>query len=196
MKENLYYFYTYTKSLRKSNSKISPLTDDNNKVIDRPVSDILQDQYTSVWSHPLDKYKVKNPEEFFRTGVDSEPSEILYKVRFTREKVLKTIEELNKKAAPGPDRIDDNILFNLREILTGPLAKIFQKTMDEGIYLWKLQYVIPVLKPGKNKSKAESSHLISLTSQIGKLMERMVFLKKPDRVCLNFQCTIKELLML
>ena len=47
-------------------------------------------------------------------------------------------------------------------------------------YLWKKQYVIPVLKPGKNKSKAESYRPISLTSQIGKLMERIVLDEMSD----------------
>ena len=66
------------------------------------------------------------------------------------------------------------LLYKLRYSLGKPLAKIFQESMDKGSYLWKYQHVIPVLKSGKSKSKAESFRPVSLTSQIGKLMERIV----------------------
>ena len=77
MKENLNYFYTYTKSLRKSSSKIRPFTDNNNKVIKIPEADTLQDEYSCVWSYPSEKYRVQNPKEFFRTQTEKEPIEIL-----------------------------------------------------------------------------------------------------------------------
>ena len=81
---------------------------------------------------------------------------------------------MNKKAAAGSDGIDNNILYKLRDIIADPLSRIFQCSFDNGKYLWKKQHVIPVHKPGKNKSKAESYRPISLTSQIGKLLERIV----------------------
>ena len=149
MEDNLNFFYTYTKNLRKTKSKIGPFTDEKNNVIKRPEADTLQDQYSSVWCQPSEKYKVSDPKSFFRTEVENEPSEVLYKVRFSRDKVLKAIEKLNRKAAPGPDGIDNTILYQLREVLAGPLAKIFQESMDNGKYLWKTQHVTPVLKPGK-----------------------------------------------
>ena len=46
--------------------------------------------------------------------------------------------------------------------------------MDKGVYLWKKQHVVPVLKSGKSKNKAESFRPVSLTSQVGKLMETIV----------------------
>ena len=56
MNDNLNFFYTYTKNLRKTKSKIGPFTDDKNNVIKRPEADTLQDQYSSVWCHPSEKY--------------------------------------------------------------------------------------------------------------------------------------------
>ena len=69
MKENLSYLFTYTKKLRKRSNKIGLLTDDKNRVIDRPVPDILQDHYSSVWSIPSENYKV-NDLKFFKTSVE------------------------------------------------------------------------------------------------------------------------------
>ena len=74
---------------------------------------------------PSSKYKVDNPKEFFRTSTNSEPNEVLFKVRFTKDKVIKAIEKLNKTAAAGPDGLDNNILFKLREILAQPLSRVF-----------------------------------------------------------------------
>ena len=78
--------------------------------------------------------------------------------------MLKAIEKLNRKAAPGSEGIDNNLIYDIRDILAGPLANIFRKSMDAVIYFWKTQHIIPVLKPGKNKSKAKSYRPISLTS--------------------------------
>ena len=75
MKSNLAYFFTYTKNLRKTQSKIGPLTDENNKVINSPVANVLQEQYSSVWSKPAENYKVDDPKQFFRTSVQGEPEE-------------------------------------------------------------------------------------------------------------------------
>ena len=123
--------------------------------------------------------------------MEGEPNEILFRVVFNSEKVTKAIEKVNRKAAAGPDGIDNNVLYKLREIIAEPLSRIFQQSFDKGEYLWKKQFVIPVIKPGKNKSKAESYRPISLTSQIGKLMERIVldemleFLKRNELLSEN-----------
>ena len=96
-------------------------------MINRPVADVLQDQYSSVWSIPAENYKVDDPKQFFRTSVQEEPEEILFKVKFTKDKVIKAIEKLNRKAASWPDGVDNNIIYKLREFLAEPLANIFQK---------------------------------------------------------------------
>ena len=174
MKENPKYFFTYTKNLRKTSGLVGPLTDSDNKIIDEPVAETLQRQYSSVWSIPSKDHTVEDPNLFFKTSVSEEPEEILFKVRFTKEKVMKAIENLNKEAAAGPDGVSNLLLYKLRSGISGPLAKIFQDSMDRGKYLWKKQFVIPVLKSGKSKNKAESFRPVSLTSQIGKLMKRIV----------------------
>ena len=174
MKDNPKYFYTYTKNLRKTSGLVRPLTDSDNKIIDEPVAETLQRQYSSVWSIPSKDHIVENPSLFFKTSVSDEPKKILFKVRFTKEKVMKAIEKLNKEAAAGPDGVSNLLLYKLRSCISEPLAKIFQDSMDSGKYLWKKQFVIPVLKSGKSKNKAESFRPVSLTSQIGKLMERIV----------------------
>ena len=114
---------------------------------------------------------ISDPVSFFKTSVNEEPNEVLFTVRFTEEKVIKALEKVPKEAASGPDGVNNLLLYKLRYLLGKPLAKIFQNSMDRGTYLWKYQHVIPVLKSGKSKSKAESFRPVSLTTQIGKLMD-------------------------
>ena len=106
--------------------------------------------------------------------MEEEPNEVLFKVRFTEAKVLQALEKVNKEAASGPDGMSNLILYKLRKHLAKPLSRIFQDSMDKGKYLWKSQHVVPVLKSGKSKNKAESFRPVSLTSQVGKLMEQIV----------------------
>ena len=79
---------------------------------------------------------------------------------------------MNTEAASGPYGISNLILYKLRSSLVKFLAKVFEDSMNKGLYLWKKQHMIRVLKPGKSKSKAKSFRPVSLTSQIGKLMEK------------------------
>lgn len=139
------------------------------------MAETLQNQYSSVWSNPSQDHVVKDPIVFFKTSVKEEPVEVLFNVRFTEDKVIKALEKVNKEVPAGPDGVNNQLLYKLRSVLGKPLSKMFRDLMDTGVYLWKKHQVIPVLKPGKSKSKAESYRRVSLTSQIGKLMERIVW---------------------
>ena len=63
---------------------------------------------------------------------------------------------------------------DLEKLLLVPYQEYFNNLLIMESTYGKKQYIIPVLKPGKNKSKVESYRPISLTSQIGKLIELIV----------------------
>ena len=63
-KENKNVLYKYIKKCQKSNSKIGPFID-NGSIMEGESCDILQSQYTSVFSNPLIDKQVTNPHEFF-----------------------------------------------------------------------------------------------------------------------------------
>ena len=67
MKVNPNYFYSYTKRLRNSNSRIGTLVDENKKKpIEKPVEEILQDQYKKMWNQPLSDFLIEDPNIFFK----------------------------------------------------------------------------------------------------------------------------------
>ena len=53
---------------------------------------------------------------------------------------------------------------------------IYQKCYEEGIVptIWKQSLIIPILKQGKPRTEPSNYRPISFTSQIGKVLEKMV----------------------
>jgi len=60
-------------------------------------------------------------------------------------------------------------------VIIKPLVVIFSKSLDDGVvpHAWRVANVTPIFKKGSKKDPA-NYHLVSLTSQIGKLFERIV----------------------
>ena len=68
----------------------------------------------------------------------------------TRDRVKKKLLALKPKSAPGPDKISPAVLHSMAEVLSGPLASIFAKCLEEGVVPadWKLANVTPIFKKG------------------------------------------------
>ena len=93
---------------------------------------------------------------------------IIIKEQMVRNETLK----LNVNKSCGPDEIHPQILIELVDLVSKPLALLLNKTMDEGCIPqdWKMAYVSAAFKKGA-RNKAENYRLISLTSIVCKLME-------------------------
>ena len=85
------------------------------------------------------------------------------------------IDGLREFAAPGPDGFPPKLLKILRDEVALPLSILFKKSMDAGRIPddWRDAHITAIHKKG---SKAEPGNYrgVSLTSVIGKLMERFV----------------------
>ncbi|WP_435316530.1 reverse transcriptase domain-containing protein, partial [Klebsiella pneumoniae] len=107
---------------------------------------------------------------------------------FTKADIQLAISQ-SKKSAPGPDMITNLMLSHLTEAQREILLKGINKLFSESQYLeeWGVEIKLPFLKPGKNPKDPSNYRGISLTSSIGKLMERMVsnritwFLEKNEK---------------
>ena len=93
----------------------------------------------------------------------------------TEEMIRKAILKLNVNKSCGPDEIHPQILIELVDLVSKPLAFLLNKTMGEGCIPqdWIKAYVSPIFKKGA-RNKAENYRPISLTSIVGKLMEYFV----------------------
>ena len=94
----------------------------------------------------------------------------------TMTELRKAIAQLKKKKSPGPDGITNEMLKYLGNTALQKLLDIFNHSWKSGEVpqCWREATMIPVLKKGKNRSKALSYRPISLTSCVCKTMERIV----------------------
>ena len=93
----------------------------------------------------------------------------------TTSMVRNAIVNLDPNKAVGPDGIHNKILKNAANIISEPLAKLFNRSIEENIFpaIWKKANVTPVFKKGE-KHLCGNYRPISLLSCVGKLMERCV----------------------
>ena len=99
----------------------------------------------------------------------------LSEIKFTKEKVAREIRLLKKNKAPGEDGLGSTFIKELEEEIAEPLTILFEKSIKEGVVPvdWKVASIVPVFKKGV-KNDPGNYRPVSLTSQVGKLMGRVV----------------------
>lgn len=168
--KNPRYFYSYAKQNNKLKSTVGPLFNAENKLVDDPktMADILQHQYTSVFSDPSSTTK-KIPN--IKLNIQS----TLETIDFTCEDIEKAISEIKETSACGEDDIPAVILKKCKEALSYPILLIWKDSLSSGYVpkTYKNQIVTPI---HKKSSKAEAANYrpISLTSHIIKIFERIL----------------------
>ena len=98
-----------------------------------------------------------------------------YNSPITLMELVTTLKHCNK-SSPGEDRITYCMLRNIHHSLLNYLLDIFNKIWESGTYpsAWRRAILLAFYKPGKPKTNAASYRPISLTSCVGKLMEKIV----------------------
>ena len=129
----------------------------------------------SSGNFPLDQVNNKNKLEkikpnFRETGIKSD-----YNEDFQMRELFSALENSNKSAA-GPDNINYEMITHSHESLKKLILKLFNSIWNTHNIpkIWKEAIVIPILKPNKSASDSASYRPISLTSCLGKLLEKMV----------------------
>lgn len=104
-----------------------------------------------------------------------------------------------KATAVGPDEIHYSMLRNLPISSLESLLTFFNRIWNEGKMPddWKTAIVIPILKPGKDRCRAESYRPITLTSCLCKTFERLVntrlvYILEMNRTIDRFQCGFRH----
>ena len=85
------------------------------------------------------------------------------------------LDELSPNKSVGPDKIHPRLLKELASIISGPIAFLFNLSLERSVLPedWKLAIISPIHKKG-SKSVAENYRPISLTAILCKLMEKFV----------------------
>lgn len=174
IKEDSKSFYAYVKSKSRSKGNIGPLRDSGGKLVsdDRGMGNILNDYFGSVFT----REELTTVPGVERGGIRCTGG--IYDktdVEFTREKVAKEIQLLKKNKSAGEDGLGSSFIKELERDIAEPLAVLFGNSFNEGVVPvdWKLANISPIFKKGA-KNDPSNYRPVSLTSQVGKLMERVV----------------------
>ena len=89
---------------------------------------------------------------------------------------LKSAIGSRRKSATGADRVSYLVFGHMPDATLTIWLHLFNMVWQGGVVpsMWKEAQVIPLPKPGKDKSDPKSYRPISLTSHVGKLLEVMV----------------------
>ena len=111
------------------------------------MANILQQQYSSVYSCPDVNFMFEDAKDFFSDTIDDNP---LTDIHVTTEDVTIAIRELKPSFGAGPDHLPAILLKFCSTSLSTPLAQVFNNSIQTGTLpnLLKLARVILIHKGG------------------------------------------------
>ena len=170
IKVNPRFFFSYSKQFAKRKSTVGPLLNENGDLEHDPktMSDMLQHQYSSVFSDPSSNTK-KSPD------LKLNLSKTISEINITLEEIVKAIDEISADSACGENDIPALILKECKHTLSKPIMLLWRDSFQNGYIAkqFKSQIITPI---HKKASKAEPANYrpIALTSHIIKVFERIV----------------------
>ena len=161
-------FWNYTRHFSRSSSTIDFLQDCGERVVDDgKKAELLNDFFASVLTQETDLNCSEIPSK--------ENVKVVLKDLFVKpENVRGKLVHLLGNKASGPDTISVNVLRNCPDFDV-PLCLLFNQSIQTGLLPqdWRDANVTPLHKKGP-RSKKQNYRPVSLTSQVVKLLERIV----------------------
>ena len=162
-------FYAYVKQRTKCRSSVGPLKDGAGRAVsgNEAMAKIFNEYFSSVFTRE-DVSNVPDPEQHHR-------GPILTEVKVTVKKVKEKIKKLRKGAAAGPDKIGPQLLQELVDTISSPLATVMRRSLEDGTMPddWRTANVTPIFKKGAKHNPA-NYRPVSLTSVCCKMLEAII----------------------
>ena len=153
IKANPKYFFSYAKSLSKVKSSIIMLVTSDDSITNNPskMADILQNQFTSVFSDP-NAPNVKAP-DFDVPSIKEQSNELGFYM--TDEQAIAAIDKISSNAASGPDGVPVTLLKTCSRELCQPIKLIWAESFakKEIPSFYKQTCISPIYKSG-NRAEA------------------------------------------
>lgn len=140
---------------------------------------------TSFDIHPLDKAntlnkhfanisKIENPPPL---PEETHPNFSLDDIYITEQDVSDQIHALNVSKPSGPDEVSPKLLKTFGKALIRPITLLFNKSMTLGQVpsLWKMSNISAIFKGKGDKQIPSNYRPISITSCLGKMLEKIIF---------------------
>lgn len=161
-------YYSYAQSKRNYRGSVGTLIIDGNHIApdDKSKASVLSQYFSSV--HRIDNGAL------VPCSPNVLPADIM-NIDVTEEEVIKVLSSLDTNKAPGPDGIHPAIIKPLARIIANPVCKLFTVSLEEGTLPsdWKTAVVVALHKGGSTSDRS-NYRPVSLTSIIGKCMEKII----------------------
>ena len=142
----------------------------NNKIVSNTKDKVeaLSEEYKSVF--------IKENEENVPNILPS-PYPDMEAFEICETGVLNQLEGLNVHKSTGPDDLSPHLLKMLAPVISSRLTNIFKQSLavSKSPSDWKIQYISPILKPGKDRTEPSSYRPVSLTSVCCKVLEHIIY---------------------
>ena len=177
-KHNVKAVYKYANSKLKKRTPIMTMKADGKMTNnEEKISDTLQSCFSAVYTDETDLEELFLSDFLKGIGIDesNERRPALNDIEITEQEVLEALKSINPYKSVGPDQVHPRLLKELAEYIYRPLTHIFRTSLRTGIVpaAWKEADVVPIFKKG-SKTSAENYRPVSLTSHLGKLLERLI----------------------
>ena len=164
------------KKIRKLSGKYIPKPYPNLKqgqttiTSQKEVAEVFVRHYAQI-STAKDEHKIPQ-----KVDLDDNPNNLAINQNFSMSELEDSLRRLEEGRSSGEDRIDNAMLKNLPSISKQFLLDFFNRIWNEGSFPadWKTSIILPILKTGKDQSNPKNYRPISLTSNICKLLEKIV----------------------
>ena len=182
IKKNSKLFYSYAKRFMKKQEKIGPLKDNSGNLVSDPLqmSEIIKQQYEKSFSKKKNSIEVSLTEPTSGNVINindlfSENDPFTH-IDITKEDIVSAIKATKINSAPGPDLVPPILFHKCIDSLATPLHLILKKSFENSDIpeIWKEALITPIYKNKGQKSDPSQYRPISLTSQIVKLLERII----------------------
>ena len=140
------------------------------------ISQLLLEQFSSVFSSPSTDKKVTDPDSFFTYNIDGKP--LLTDIIIDDEHIVSAVKEMSVSSSAGPDGLPSFFLKNCLPVLIKvikPLKILFRKSLDSGDIpaIFKRAAIVPIFKGG-DRTCPPNYRPISLAPVLMKLFERII----------------------
>ena len=170
-KKNPKKFWSHARSKLNTKTGIAPLLDNLDDTTslrfdDKSKADLLQRQFLSVFT-------LESQEDV--PELPPRTSSTVEELIIPEEIVQNKLRSLNPYKSFGPDGIHSRLLRELAGNIVGPIAAMFNRTIECGVVPsdWKKGIISPIFKKG-SKNIAANYRPISLTCVLCKLMESLL----------------------
>jgi ribonuclease HI len=170
--------WTLMKSLNGERRKAAPIVvkKGDDFVSGQAAANCFIDNYEEVSNLDVPEERKKQVKDEINVLRQQEDAPEYMNSTLSLQELEKAIGTLKDCKSPGPDKITNEMLKHMGPKAKRVLLEIFNKSWKSGHVpqAWREAHMVPIHKKGKDKSNTGSYRPISLTSCVGKVLERMI----------------------